>query len=205
MRLTRAETRQRKRESLIDAAIAEIAAKGYAAARLDDIADRVDVTIGSIYSIFGSKQQLLVAVVDRLGTELISATADLEDPELSLDQVLRGIGTAWFSAATAPLARQAFAFEMELLSTVLRDQSINSVLGETFSARDHARLSQLLTDRAVTEDPTGPRTTTDQARHLALILTAWMTGLAQQAQLIPEALQEDDFVRSAAAAVTLLR
>ncbi|MFD3462076.1 TetR family transcriptional regulator [Nocardia fluminea] len=205
MRLSRAQARARNREALIAAAVAEMGAAGYAAARLEDIAERAEVTTGAIYSIFGSKSALLAAVLEQLNAEFFDATADLENPELSLTQVLSGIGVAWFRAATAPLAREQFAFEAELLATALRDPSVSALLDETTGEAGHARLARLLTDRATTDDPAAPRTTDDQAQHLALVITGAVTGLAQQVQLVPDTLTEDDFVRSTLALGSLLR
>jgi AcrR family transcriptional regulator len=70
----RRRTPRRKAErpaELLDAAFAEFAARGYAAARLDDIAERAGVVKGTIYRYFADKQALFEAVVaSRVSTAL---------------------------------------------------------------------------------------------------------------------------------------
>lgn len=48
--MKRAEARQRNTTALLDAALTEMAAHGYAAARLEDIAARAGLTTGAVYS-----------------------------------------------------------------------------------------------------------------------------------------------------------
>ncbi|MGX9963824.1 TetR/AcrR family transcriptional regulator [Roseomonas sp. F4] len=54
------------RREVIEAAIAEFAAKGFAAARVDDIAARMRTTKRMIYYYFGGKAQLYAAVLEHM-------------------------------------------------------------------------------------------------------------------------------------------
>jgi AcrR family transcriptional regulator len=77
-----------RRQAIIDAALAEFASKGFAAARLDDIAAQAGVGKGTIYLYFADKEALfqelirtsIVPVVGQLGppTPGMSARAMLE-------------------------------------------------------------------------------------------------------------------------------
>ena len=51
------------RQTLLDAALQVFSSKGYAAARLEDIADAAHVTRGAIYHHFGSKAELFKTLV----------------------------------------------------------------------------------------------------------------------------------------------
>ena len=53
-------------ERILDAAESEFARKGYDATSLSDIAEAVGIRTPSLYSHFGSKQQIYEAVLDRL-------------------------------------------------------------------------------------------------------------------------------------------
>lgn len=53
------------RQQLLDAALKLFVRKGYAAARLSEIAREVGVTSGAIYWHFGSKQELLIALIEQ--------------------------------------------------------------------------------------------------------------------------------------------
>ena len=64
-----------RRQAIVDAALVEFSAKGFAAARLDDIAARAGVAKGTIYLYFEDKEALfqelvrtsIVPIVGRLG------------------------------------------------------------------------------------------------------------------------------------------
>ncbi|GIG67609.1 TetR/AcrR family transcriptional regulator [Phytomonospora endophytica] len=54
---------ERKRASIVDAAVAEFLREGYAAASVDKIAKRAEVSKPTIYQHFGSKERLFLAVI----------------------------------------------------------------------------------------------------------------------------------------------
>jgi len=87
-----------RRQAIIDAALVEFSAKGFAAARLDDIAAQAGVGKGTIYLYFADKEQLfqelirtsIVPIIGQLGPPVpgISARAMLERfAELFIQQV----------------------------------------------------------------------------------------------------------------------
>ncbi|MEU8762297.1 TetR/AcrR family transcriptional regulator [Streptomyces sp. NPDC048659] len=53
----------RKRQAIIDAALAEFLAEGYAAASMDAITQRSGVSKATVYKHFGSKERLFLAVI----------------------------------------------------------------------------------------------------------------------------------------------
>ena len=63
MRRTKEEAQQPK-EDLLQAALAEFSAKGYSAARLEDIAQRAGTTRGAIYHHFGNKAGLYKELIE---------------------------------------------------------------------------------------------------------------------------------------------
>jgi AcrR family transcriptional regulator len=191
MRLTRSQSRQRNRDALIDAALVEMADRGYQQARLDDIAERAELTTGAVYSIFGSKRNLLLAVVARYADELDGLLADLSDPRLSLDEVLTGCADAFHLVATASDARRRFAFELELAGLMLRDPTVMSLTTA-------GRLAKLLVGR-------DGHVTAEQAEQLAPALAALLGGLVHRAVLEPGTVDQEYFRRSALALTCLLR
>ena len=64
MRLTRAESRARTRGELVDAARTVFLERGYHAASVDGVADAAGYSTGAVYSAFGSKAELFLAVFD---------------------------------------------------------------------------------------------------------------------------------------------
>ncbi len=69
-RLSRSERQTQTRESLITAATALFARRGYDATSVDEIAEKAGVTHGAVYSNFGGKEELLRAVLERAGPTL---------------------------------------------------------------------------------------------------------------------------------------
>jgi AcrR family transcriptional regulator len=64
VRLTRAQSRARTRELLLAAAMRVFARDGYAGASVDAIAAQAGFTVGALYSNFGTKQELFLAVFE---------------------------------------------------------------------------------------------------------------------------------------------
>ncbi|MFB7382897.1 TetR/AcrR family transcriptional regulator [Kitasatospora purpeofusca] len=71
----------RKRQAIIDAALAEFLAEGYSAASMDVITNRSGVSKATIYKHFGSKERLFLAVVSGV---LPKTYADLTPPARAL-------------------------------------------------------------------------------------------------------------------------
>lgn len=203
--MKRAEARQRNTTALLDAALTEMAAHGYAAARLEDIAARAGLTTGAVYSLFGSKRRLLAAAVEHLALRLRTGLEDLAArQDLSLREVLRGLATVMHRVAAGEPAAQWYAFEVEAASLALRDPELAETL-----ARHTAQITDLvralLTGRIIDPAATAvARTTPEQAAHLAPAVRALTAGLAQQAVHAPGTLTVRYAADAAAALAHLL-
>lgn len=91
-RTSRAQNKLATRERLLAAAAEVFAAKGFAAASLDEVAERAGYSKGAVYSNFGSKEELVLAVLDvRLNQRLLNI-AGLVDAEAPADEQLRSAG-----------------------------------------------------------------------------------------------------------------
>ncbi len=69
-KLTRAEQKALRPVQILDAAFEEFVAKGFVATRVEDIADRIGVTKGTIYLYFPTKEELFSAMVAHISTPL---------------------------------------------------------------------------------------------------------------------------------------
>ena len=67
----RAQMMEETRAKLIGAARKAFAAKGYAAASMDDLTAEVGLTRGALYHNFGDKKGLLQAVIDQIDAEML--------------------------------------------------------------------------------------------------------------------------------------
>ncbi|MGL6236448.1 MAG: TetR/AcrR family transcriptional regulator [Segniliparus sp.] len=58
--------RARNQARILDAAEASFASEGYSGTRIETVAERADVSVGSVYSHYANKDELYLAVADRL-------------------------------------------------------------------------------------------------------------------------------------------
>lgn len=70
-----------RRRAMLDAAVAVFAEKGYAAATVDEIAERAEFGKGTLYNYFADKQALLFAVFDEAYDGLVAAVEVYFDSE----------------------------------------------------------------------------------------------------------------------------
>ncbi|MFE1541546.1 TetR/AcrR family transcriptional regulator [Streptomyces microflavus] len=171
--MTRAETKERNRRALLDAAFHVVSREGHRA-RLDEITERAGLTTGAVYSLFGSKSGLLGALVtDYLQPhyeeieEAIPADADLPG---AVDAFARYYRRSC-DAADAPAGQ---SLQFTLLDMALRDPEVGPRLAGSVRAAED-RLIALFTGR-----PHGGSTVTrHQAQRLTTALRAVLIGLGQ--------------------------
>jgi AcrR family transcriptional regulator len=89
VRLSRAESRQRTRAAVVEAATTLFLREGFGVTSLEQVADRAGFTIGAVYSNFDGKAALGNAVIDELYTRAERRLAALEHEPGS---------EAWFAA-----------------------------------------------------------------------------------------------------------
>jgi AcrR family transcriptional regulator len=94
-RMPRAE-RERQMMAVAEECFAE---RGYLAASMDEIAERVGVSKPMIYEYFGSKEGLLVACLRRVRTQLRTAVAEATDEAPDVEEALRRSLLAFFAFA----------------------------------------------------------------------------------------------------------
>lgn len=69
--------RGRRIQEIVTAAAELFGARGYDSVSLEDVAERLDVTKGSLYYYFASKEELVTAAIETLGNEWTARLADL--------------------------------------------------------------------------------------------------------------------------------
>lgn len=196
----RAETRRRNREALI-ASARELILRDGARVQLDAITAQANLMTGAIYSIFGSKQALLMEVFEEIVNDVKADLAHLNDPTLSLEQVMRGCAHAFCAMATHPDAAQRFHYELVLFEIAHDDVNIRDRLIDTRKAMGE-RLAELLTGRHCARR--GRPTSDAEAQRLAAALQALLHGLTQASILAPGSITAELFSDSAAALASLL-
>lgn len=87
-RARRSEKSAARREAILAAAIEEFSARGFAAARLDDVAQRAGVAKGTIYLHFSDKEALFEELVQAMMVPLVSNLEMAAESQLPVRTVL---------------------------------------------------------------------------------------------------------------------
>ncbi|KDN30458.1 TetR family transcriptional regulator [Vibrio fortis] len=82
---------QKKREAIVEAAIAEFTENGYKSTSMDKISARAEVSKRTVYNHFASKELLLDEILDSIWTKTLAATHFPYQQELSMAEQLTAI------------------------------------------------------------------------------------------------------------------
>lgn len=182
MRLTRAQAVEANRQALLTAARQQIASDG-ASVSVEAIAAAADLTTGAIYSIFGSRRDLLTEVLIDDIARSGAIVAELADSRLTLRKVVERYAGAWFAMAANGV--QQTQFELQVMLAATGDERLGRKLQAALEDEIEL-LTKLFTGRRV--DGSRPRrdTTAREARRIALALKATMTGFALRQTVIAQ-------------------
>jgi AcrR family transcriptional regulator len=196
----RAEAKEANRRALLDAAAALIAGEG-AGVRLEAIADAAGLTTGAIYSIFGSKSDLLVAVVADEMSRMDLAIQDY-DPALPLSAVIDRYVRTWI-ATYSDYPKAHVAFELHLLLSAIENSGLRLRLTKLLEA-EIGQLARLLENRVI--DPARPsvRTTRQDGMALATAIRAILTGFGLREPFMADTSDLADLARQSCLALTAL-
>jgi AcrR family transcriptional regulator len=189
----KAETRAR----LLSAAAELFATHGVDAVSVDAVAQAADRTSGAVYAHFGSKQGLLLALLDSwknsVRTVLLAEVAVTESPRGQLEAVWENV-----AGGSNDRSERWDLLEHELWLRAARDGEVADVLrqrnGEArrFSARQLAGWTSRVGALPAVEP-----------EELAVLVSALLAGLAMQRRLEPGAVSDDLAVRGLCALVGL--
>lgn len=195
--MRRADARAANRRALLDAAATLIARDG-AEVRLDVIADAAGLTTGAVYSIFGSKNELMVAV---LADEIARVDLAIEgyDPALSLTAVIDRYVRTWFTTYKDYSTAQV-AFELQVLLSAVRNEELGLRMTQLLEA-EIGQLTVLLENREL--EP-GRLTTSGEAMALARAMKATLTGFGIREPFTADAAQVAELARRSCLALTAL-
>ena len=103
------------RTLLLDAAEEVVARQGFGAAALEVIADAAGYTRGAIYSHFGTKEELFLAVMERQLQRFLDGFADIVEPLTSLDDLdIDQLAERWRDPTIGNPERAALGYEFTL-------------------------------------------------------------------------------------------
>ena len=162
------------RDRLLEAATEEIAAVGFERARLAEIAERAEMTPGSVYTWFANKEELFRAALEAALSAQVRSNADyLGTMNLSgADWMLKVAATVPRNAGDAgPTAAQKLLVEAYYASW--RDPAAREILKPRI--REHYAMYKKIVDDAQAD---GAISNSIQAHTLATLLLAIPVGLS---------------------------
>jgi AcrR family transcriptional regulator len=151
----RAATRRR----LLDAAIAVVAERGFHAASVDAIAAEAGYSVGAIYSNFGGKDDLFLAVFDEHAAWFESVLSDASAETSAIEALLK--------------EEQQFLVFVSFWSYAVRSPKVKRRLAQRM-ARFRAHVAELIRQRAAAEG----RELVADADQVALVALALFRGVA---------------------------
>jgi AcrR family transcriptional regulator len=161
-RLTRAESQARTREQLVATAKELFLRDGYSSTSLEKVADEAGYSKGAVYSNFRNKDELCLAVLDRIHDEQVELVAEALTGADGMEGLLKAF-QAW---AERSIGDEAWtALEVEFATNARRDPQIRHEL----AVRDKAirdTIAGLLTGYAERFGITLPMSADDAATAL---------------------------------------
>lgn len=176
----------RTQDAILRAAQDLFAVKGVHETSVNDIAERAERSVGSLYHHFRDKENLVSAVMDRITVEVEAGLDAGLDPERWHDRGIRDIATGYLTDALALDQLQPgykrIVSEVALTDPVTRDRHVE------LQKRVHEGLTQLMIDRRETIAHPRPEVA---ARFVADQLAA-MLRTRLDPDFSPTALSSDD-------------
>jgi AcrR family transcriptional regulator len=187
----KAETRQR----LIDAAADLFATRGVHAVSLEAIADAADRTTGAIYSHFGGKVGLLVAVLDQTSRQVGRDTRAALDRLGDTDARLEALWATFVERTDGP-DDAWMLLEHELWLYAARNPEAREHLADRFRHTRHVMGASF--DQWVSESDRPPQSSSNADHHLgetSTLVLALLYGLEMQRRIDPGAVPNELAVR----------
>lgn len=142
--LTKARRRELTRTALLDAAEEAFAERGYSAVGLEDIAQAAGFSKGAIYSNFGNRQRLFLAVLERRNQRLLDAYARLIDGAAIHQASAADVAKLWKQHELTDQTSLILSLEFRLAA--LRDESVRELFGQ-FERETEQRIARFVSAR----------------------------------------------------------
>lgn len=144
----------RTQDAILQAAAELFGSGGYPQTTVEEIAERAEVGVGTVYNYFGSKRGLLIAWMVRMGEEALErgsvvAESATDDPEKALSQLV-SVYMEGFLELDRELMREVFAATIAEPESIGKDmvradyQLINQMAGLMRKFQESGQIAQSL-------------------------------------------------------------
>jgi len=188
MARTQQERKADTRARLLDAAASLFAERGVDAVSVDSVAEAAGRTSGAVYAHFGSKQGLLLALLDEWSHSLVTVITAEFELSSDVERRLRAVATNVVTSPTDQTSR-LLLLERELWLRAARDPEIALAM-QARARRAHDRLTRGFArwiEQGIIEASAPPDV-------LATVFQAVIVGLEMQRRIDPDSLPLEDAV-----------
>ncbi|MFH9607418.1 TetR/AcrR family transcriptional regulator [Streptomyces sp. NPDC017448] len=193
--MTRAQAKERNRSALLDSALQIVSRDGYTA-RLDEIAERANLTTGAVYSLFGSKNGLMVALMTEHLRPYYEEIEQAVPAGADLLEAVDAFARYYRRSCDAPEALSRLSLQIGFLGRALHDPELGGRLAASLRSQENQVIA-LFTGR-----PHGQGTVTSQQSHrLTIALNGLFVGLSQGVLLGLAPGADEDYFADAARAL----
>ncbi len=195
MRMTRAQAKERNRSALLDSALQIVTRDGYTA-RLDEIAERAGLTTGAVYSLFGSKNGLMVALITEHLRPYYEEIEQAVPAKVDLLEAVDAFARYYRRSCDDPEAVSRLSLQITFLDRALHDPELGGRLAASVRSQEN-QLIALFTGRRHGREPV----TSHQSHRLTIALNALFVGLSQGVLLGLAPGADEDYFADAARAL----
>ena len=178
--MSRAEQNDAKRRLLLASALEVLTEQGYQAMTLEEVAERAGFTRRPIYTLFGSKEQLALALFEAQTTQFTTDMLQAVQPGPTLEDTLRRLAEMHTELTTGESYRPMYELQTALNGVALHDEAVQQTIIEFLDKQDERWLAWL--ERACEATGQAFRAPPDQ---VAPLMGAGMTGLMTLGYLDP--------------------
>jgi len=194
-RLTRAEAKAETRRRLLEAAEAVFRREGYHRASLDRIAAEAGFTTGAVYSTFGSKADVMLALLAARAERRRAVWTEVLDSAPTVEDFVTEVARRYAREVAAE--REWLVVASEFMIVIGRDEELRT----RYAALHETGLAELTASIQTWTQRLGEPLTI-APRRLATVVTALRRGLVLEGLVAPAEVSEELIVE---ANLTLLR
>jgi AcrR family transcriptional regulator len=189
-RLTRAESKERTRNRLLDAAAETFARRGYTAASVEEVAAAAGFSVGAVYSNFANKDELFAALMaERADSNLEQVAAIMRDAEAQGRDPFSALGGMLIAIADKDI--DAAVLRTEFWLHAVRNPELMRIEAQS-SARTLDGIREVLAN-TLRRNNIDPSVSVDE---FAVTTVALFSGLIRQRRIDPQRVTEEMFGRA---------
>jgi AcrR family transcriptional regulator len=160
-----------RKTEIIDAARACFLRSGFHKTTTDEICREASITPGGLYHYFGSKEELIAAVIDRSAETAVGRMKSLIADSMNAESAFRQVGSIFFQAMQDPEIDSSTRLELEIWVESLKNEKLFDKNKRAWAMR--MKWLEALVARGIDEGIYDPEVVEPRAM-ASLIISIWL-------------------------------